>query len=149
MALIICTECGKEFSDKASACPHCGCPYGNFTIHFSWKGDGGFRKAKIFIDEKEVAAIKPSKSIGISVSAGNHAVKIDAGKKEVIEETISVSSDIEYDFEEKMGFAHPNLSRIENVPKCPTCGSTKIIKLGFIDRAFGNTFRCKNCKYEW
>lgn len=26
MALIICTECGKEFSDKAIACPKCGCP---------------------------------------------------------------------------------------------------------------------------
>lgn len=26
MALIICPECGKEFSDKAKACPNCGCP---------------------------------------------------------------------------------------------------------------------------
>lgn len=26
MALIKCTECGKEFSDKASTCPNCGCP---------------------------------------------------------------------------------------------------------------------------
>lgn len=26
MALIICEECGKEFSDKATACPNCGCP---------------------------------------------------------------------------------------------------------------------------
>lgn len=26
MALINCPECGKEISDKASACPHCGCP---------------------------------------------------------------------------------------------------------------------------
>ena len=26
MALIKCTECGKEFSDKATACPNCGCP---------------------------------------------------------------------------------------------------------------------------
>lgn len=26
MSLIICTECGKEFSDKATACPNCGCP---------------------------------------------------------------------------------------------------------------------------
>lgn len=26
MALIICEECGKEFSDKAGACPNCGCP---------------------------------------------------------------------------------------------------------------------------
>ena len=26
MALIICPECGKRFSDKAMACPECGCP---------------------------------------------------------------------------------------------------------------------------
>lgn len=26
MALILCPECGKKFSDKASACPECGCP---------------------------------------------------------------------------------------------------------------------------
>lgn len=26
MALIKCKECGKEFSDKASQCIHCGCP---------------------------------------------------------------------------------------------------------------------------
>ena len=26
MAMIKCTECGKEYSDKASACPNCGCP---------------------------------------------------------------------------------------------------------------------------
>ena len=26
MALILCPECGKQFSDKAAACPSCGCP---------------------------------------------------------------------------------------------------------------------------
>lgn len=26
MALIACSECGKEISDQASTCPHCGCP---------------------------------------------------------------------------------------------------------------------------
>lgn len=26
MALIKCSECGHEISDKAEACPHCGCP---------------------------------------------------------------------------------------------------------------------------
>lgn len=26
MALIKCSECGKEVSDKAAACPACGCP---------------------------------------------------------------------------------------------------------------------------
>ena len=26
MALIHCSECNREISDKAAACPHCGCP---------------------------------------------------------------------------------------------------------------------------
>lgn len=26
MAMIICNECGREISDKAGNCPHCGCP---------------------------------------------------------------------------------------------------------------------------
>ena len=26
MALIICSECGKEYSNKATSCPNCGCP---------------------------------------------------------------------------------------------------------------------------
>lgn len=26
MGLIVCPECGKQFSDKAKACPQCGCP---------------------------------------------------------------------------------------------------------------------------
>ncbi|MBE5861298.1 MAG: hypothetical protein E7295_00430 [Lachnospiraceae bacterium] len=26
MALIICPECGKEYSDRAAACPNCACP---------------------------------------------------------------------------------------------------------------------------
>ena len=26
MALINCPECGKEISEKAKSCPHCGCP---------------------------------------------------------------------------------------------------------------------------
>ena len=26
MALIICPECGKEYSDRAGACPNCACP---------------------------------------------------------------------------------------------------------------------------
>ena len=32
MALIECPECNKEISDKAPACPHCGCPKEEFPI---------------------------------------------------------------------------------------------------------------------
>lgn len=31
MALINCPECGKEISDRAGKCPHCGCPIGEDT----------------------------------------------------------------------------------------------------------------------
>lgn len=32
MALINCPECGKEISDKAPACPKCGCPIENIAL---------------------------------------------------------------------------------------------------------------------
>jgi len=32
MALIKCTECGKEISDKAASCPHCGNPNGSNAL---------------------------------------------------------------------------------------------------------------------
>ena len=32
MALISCPECGKQISDKASSCPHCGCSLGKPTL---------------------------------------------------------------------------------------------------------------------
>lgn len=32
MALIKCPECGKEISDKAGQCPHCGYPIEQVTI---------------------------------------------------------------------------------------------------------------------
>lgn len=32
MAMIKCPECGKEISDKASACPYCGCPKEEFSL---------------------------------------------------------------------------------------------------------------------
>ncbi|EKS7766373.1 zinc-ribbon domain-containing protein [Edwardsiella piscicida] len=31
MALISCSECGNQISDKAAYCPHCGAPLGNDT----------------------------------------------------------------------------------------------------------------------
>ena len=44
MALIKCPECGKDISDKANACIHCGCPLNE------QKEDVGIRRTS-FIDE--------------------------------------------------------------------------------------------------
>lgn len=48
-----------------------------------------------------------------------------------------------------------------NVPRCPTCGSTNIVKISMARKAVGfwavgilsssarNTYRCKSCGYKW
>lgn len=33
MALIKCEECGKDISDRATSCPHCGCPQTSEQVH--------------------------------------------------------------------------------------------------------------------
>lgn len=32
MAMITCSECGKDYSDKAEKCPNCACPNPAFTV---------------------------------------------------------------------------------------------------------------------
>lgn len=66
MALITCSECGKEFSDKASACPNCGCPTE------SCGGSVEEKKADVrVINGKEIDLFSIVKSRGKSkVSAG-------------------------------------------------------------------------------
>ena len=48
-----------------------------------------------------------------------------------------------------------------NIPKCPTCGSTKVhpissgkkalgfLTVGIFSSNFGKTMHCKNCGYKW
>lgn len=55
MALIKCPECGKEVSDKAQTCIHCGCPLGkpNYTATFRMPHmEGVLVKKKIVLTNK-------------------------------------------------------------------------------------------------
>ncbi len=45
MALIICPECGKQFSDTAQSCPHCGYRSGKYA----GKSKGGAILLAIFL----------------------------------------------------------------------------------------------------
>ena len=38
MALIKCPECGKEISDKAASCPHCGNPMAPVSVLPEYSG---------------------------------------------------------------------------------------------------------------
>ena len=65
------------------------------------------------------------------------------------------------EFDAKMAHGKAILEEQSRVPKCPTCHSTNIQKMGGIERgasiyAFGifskkinKTFKCQNCGYTW
>ena len=65
------------------------------------------------------------------------------------------------EFDAKMAHGKATLEEQSRVPKCPTCQSTNIRKMGGIERgasiyAFGifskkvnKTFKCQNCGYTW
>lgn len=66
--------------------------------------------------------------------------------------------DSEY-FAREVGFVEQPTP--QNIPKCPTCGSTNVEKISTAKKAFGfamvglfssnlgKTMHCKNCGYKW
>lgn len=82
---------------------------------------------------------------------------IDLKEKDVIEYELKMSQ-----FRAQVEKKNVQVQREEdNRPKCPTCGSTNIQKIGIGERIgsvmmFGllskkinKTFKCNNCKYTW
>lgn len=49
MALIVCKECGKEISDKALTCPHCGSPNGEVEVESAQKEKKSINKKTMII----------------------------------------------------------------------------------------------------
>ena len=81
MALINCPECGKEISDKASACPKCGCPIDNIAL-------------PTHIEPKQAYPISCSRKIGpVQIDERNKMFRINGsipvnGKKDGVGKTV-------------------------------------------------------------
>ena len=130
MALIKCPECGKEVSDKAPACIHCGCPLERkVMIDFNGK-----TYDITFVEDPNINALrKPLMVKNLLGCDGMTAIDIV----------------IKYCPEDQRKSAtHPL--------KCPKCGSTAITTgarganwaWGFIG-ARQTVNRCGNCGYTW
>lgn len=78
MALIKCIECGKEISDKAAACPNCGCPVSAMST-------SGVVKIKIGVLKA---------STGLS---GNQKVSIISDKGTLWEGNVGEIAEIQFD----------------------------------------------------
>lgn len=159
MALIKCPECGKEISDKAPVCIHCGFPL-NQLENMADSNDGkiyklvlkntlidnkvktiklimdiqgcGLKEAKDFVDNPPQIV-----TTGLSHSDAQKLAKefidlqndIDIQDDEGAPSIIDVFSKIQSNENERKEKIE-RVAAVENSkPKCPTCGSTNIQKI--------------------
>ena len=80
MALIKCSECGREVSSLASACPHCGAPISAFNgciVHFERKKAaffGSTLNGTVIVDGREVGSASNGAAFDVQLSYGTHSV---------------------------------------------------------------------------
>ena len=82
MALIKCPECGKEISDKALACPNCGCP---ITASTQKSIPISFIRAKKFINSGVQGQIMiDNVAVGLCYNGGTVNTTITPGKHSIV-----------------------------------------------------------------
>ena len=88
MALIKCEDCGKDISNKAKACPNCGCPIPpkmtkvivhRIVYHKSKGIIGNINKnlIKIYIDGIDYGNLDSGETKTIEYEIGKHLFKVD------------------------------------------------------------------------
>ena len=167
MALIICPECGKEISDQSKQCIHCGYPISEIvTPHRTDERicivNGKEIYLHFLLDNIETKE-KFDRLVRTIDCKGTTAIKIikEVEETKKIPETLNFETrtqSLKRQEQEKLQRQQQDQA---NLPKCPTCGSTNIRKIGSVERgtsivAFGifskkmnKTFKCGNCGYTW
>lgn len=154
MSLIICPECGKEISDKATVCIHCGYPIKKVeNPHIS--------KKYVYMYMSNSCLSNPFKEF----NEHKEGVQIcpDCGKQLEYYETEIIDNNtnlvIKRSTEESQ--EDSNSMQLLNIPKCPTCSSTDVKKIGSISKVAGavtfgifsktakSQFKCNSCGYKW
>lgn len=160
MALIKCPDCGKDISDMAPACIHCGRPIKDYSnrnektdicIIHNKEYDLSKYKERILKDEgaasaKQICFDMASEIDGLSVF-GAAELSIMILKTGVVPERFNAE-------EFAMKFKAEDL--LDRLPRCPRCGSTAVttgergysILWGFAGS--GRTVnRCGRCGHKW
>lgn len=185
MFIVVCPECGKQLSQYAEMCPGCGFPIKKFITEHNFtdldkamicpkcahiyrsigaailkcrycntdlvqtdieKGDWMHYVHNISDDEIESKKIELAKQYG--ANQFNEEAYKERLKKRDEELAVFINSS-------------PVKSVQQNIPKCPTCGSTNIQKIGTAERVtsvlglglfskkINKTYKCKNCGLTW
>lgn len=161
MSLIICKECGKEISDKAKQCIHCGCPVEIEDEHVNEFCiiNGIPRNLYPFLkqiqDNPNMNAEERHKlkmhiygtCLTISVFGADELIDIMKETNKVPESFVD---------SHKSSFRNAKVTPNRNVLRCPKCGSTSVttgtrgfsVITGFIGS--GKVMNmCGQCGFKW
>lgn len=150
MSLIVCDECGGTVSTKAQSCPHCGYPIQDSSTVCRISGKD--------YDLREVLEIAQGGDTPMNRVRGNRKIETITGLELAMDlwKEIVSNGRIPKTFET---YEERKAAGKLNVPQCPVCKSTKLIKKGISARAidgavFGRLsvearaqFRCEKCGY--
>lgn len=159
MALVKCMECGGVVSDKASACPHCGAPVqpaeNNICVI-----NGVERDLTKILELSRQGHVGPPRGEAWQILVGGHILgENDLDDFYGLWGFICKTGKIPPVFNDGDGAVLGAQAANENLPKCPTCGSTHLTKITAWDRGvaaglFGgisktarSQFKCENCGY--
>lgn len=170
MALIKCPECGKEVSDRAEKCIHCGYPLENTIgvkgINYNCVISGTeFNLQKILqliqIGQYKQSFVELHKITGSIMSCGNEINLIEYIK--MYDEIPKEYGIRDFTAKEEQELATEILKMKDEIKvdsktnqvKCPKCGSTQIQMLprkwsfmtGFLTNKVDRV--CVNCKYKF
>ena len=163
MALIKCNECGKEFSDKANACPNCACPT-ELIIK-----DNAINNEKLTNDNYDFiknTLIKNNYSKAKTILECRNSLQISQEEIKVIVDKLANEYYEKQNQKEKNALSAEQKYKLEHPelydePKCPNCHSTNIKSINIINKSIsigfwglashkiGKTMECLNCKYKW
>ena len=148
MALIKCPECENNVSEYADRCPNCGCPIDIIKN----KTDAKLENVKNNLPDTCPICGESSKNIRDDMTCPICGFLYDKTKDE-LEQYMK-------DCKTRNSTPSPQPSN-PNIPKCPTCGSTNISKigtgervasvigLGLLSKKINKTWKCKNCGHTW
>ena len=143
MALLKCIECNNDVSEFAEICPKCGCPV-------SKTKEEREKLIQNFDDIITCPLCKVKRSKSEIISNNN--------KCRVCGYDFTTTEDELKKMKEK---SSSQSTKPTNTPKCPTCQSTHIRKIGtgkrvasiigfgILSSSIGKTYECLDCKYKW
>ena len=160
MSLIKCIECGKEISEYADKCPNCGCPVeiSKHDRHTVILTNGGKSKIKVISKLRELLKLDLAQAKDIVDNCKIIKSNISLQEAEYIKKEVeTLGGQVEIIPYTKAQDTQINI----NLPKCPTCHSTNIKKigtgervasvvgLGLLSKKINKTWKCCDCGYTW